>query len=83
VCAVPVKGHLHVDKGCAEALLHKKNLYAAGISLVAGVFGAMDAVEITADGVAIARGLINYSSQVRGPLVHVCMHALFAFVACK
>jgi PUA domain len=65
VLAVPVKGQLHVDAGCADALLRKKNLYAAGVTRVDGAFGAMDAVEVASQGALIARCLVNCSSQVR------------------
>lgn len=65
--AVPVKGKLHVDEGCASALLRKKNLYAAGVTAVDGSFGAMDAVEVVAHGVTIARCLVNLASSVRLP----------------
>lgn len=53
-----------MDRGCAEAILRKKNVYAAGITSFKGSFGHMDAVSILSDGVEIARGLLNYSSEV-------------------
>jgi glutamate 5-kinase len=63
--AVPVRGKIHVDAGCAEALQQKKNLYAAGVMGVEGKFGVMDAVEIVFRHTSIARGLANYTSTVR------------------
>lgn len=62
--AVPVRGQLQVDAGCAGALQQKKNLYAAGIVGVQGDFGVMDAVELLCAGTVVARGLSNYSSSV-------------------
>ena len=62
--AVPVRGRLHVDLGCARAIQQKKNLYAAGVIGVGGHFGRMDAVELVHGDESIARGLTNYSSQV-------------------
>lgn len=65
VVAVPARGRLHVDAGCAAAIRSKKNVYSAGIVAVEGPFGAMDAVHIDCDGVPVARGLVNLSSEVR------------------
>jgi hypothetical protein len=60
-----VKGKVHVDAGCAGAILEKKNVYAAGITSCEGIFGHMDAISILSGGIEIARGLINYSADVR------------------
>lgn len=69
--AVCTKGRLEVDAGCAAAVLKKKNLYAPGITNVGGVFGRLDAVTVVSpDGVELARGLVNYSSQVRTSLLY-------------
>ena len=65
--AVPARGRLLVDAGCAEAVRAKKNIYGAGIVGVEGTFGAMDAVHIDCAGVPVARGLVNYSSEVWPP----------------
>lgn len=64
---MPVRGTLHVDAGCAAALLQKKNLYAPGVRRAVGAFSAMDAVEIVDSdgGTVLARGLINFSAEVR------------------
>jgi glutamate 5-kinase len=60
-----LRGKIHVDAGCAEALQQKKNLYAAGVVGVEGSFGVMDAVEIIFRSTSVARGLANYASSVR------------------
>lgn len=59
------QGILTLDDGATQALTHKgKSLLAAGISHVEGTFSVNDPVELrTKQGVAIARGLVNYSSQ--------------------
>ena len=63
--AVPARGKVQVDAGCAKALQQKKNLYAAGIISVEGTFGVLDAVELIQGSTVVARGLTNYSSHVR------------------
>ena len=59
-----VRGRLVLDDGAVKAVRHRRtSLLPAGISAVDGDFEAGDAVEmVTADGVVIARGLVNYSS---------------------
>ena len=65
LCAVPVRGVLHVDAGCANALLNKTNLYAAGITELDGTFEPMDAVAVLCNGAPVARALVNHRSEVR------------------
>ncbi|HEY8701657.1 MAG TPA: glutamate 5-kinase [Arthrobacter sp.] len=59
-----VRGRLVLDDGAVKAVRHRRtSLLPAGISAVDGDFEAGDAVEmVTADGVVIARGLVNYSA---------------------
>jgi glutamate 5-kinase len=59
------QGTLIVDDGAQEALREKgKSLLPAGIKNVTGSFKAGDNVEIkTLNGIAIGRGLVNYSSD--------------------
>lgn len=59
------QGILTLDDGAIDALTQKgRSLLAAGISQVEGTFTMNDAVELrTKNGLAIARGLVNYSSQ--------------------
>lgn len=66
--AVPVRGKVHVDAGCAQAIQQKKNLYAAGIVRAEGTFGVLDAVELIHGNTVVARGLTNYTSHVRDAL---------------
>ncbi|KNH16161.1 gamma-glutamyl kinase [Arthrobacter sp. ZBG10] len=59
-----VQGRLVLDDGAVQAVRHRHtSLLPAGISAVQGDFEAGDAVEIAgADGVVVARGLVNYSA---------------------
>ena len=66
-----------MDLGCARAIQRKKNLYAAGVISVEGEFGSMDAVELIYGSESIARGLTNYSSQVREAVLFACFITLF------
>lgn len=60
-----IKGHLTVDKGCAQALMSSgSSLLATGIKSVEGSFEQGNTVSIVnRDGWEIARGLINYNSE--------------------
>ena len=69
--AVPVRGKIMVDEGCAQAIQQKKNVHAVGILGAQGDFGVMDAVELICGNLSIARGLTNYTCQVR-PLDSSC-----------
>jgi glutamate 5-kinase len=64
-----VRGKIFVDAGCAEAIQQKKNLYAAGIVGVEGTFGVMDAIELVFGSTSVARGLTNYTNNVREALM--------------
>ena len=57
-----MKGSLFLDAGAAEAVRkHKKSLFPAGIISTSGSFSTQDAVRLCdAEGLEIARGLINY-----------------------
>jgi len=63
-------GTLIVDDGAKKALIEKgKSLLPAGIRQVKGSFKAGDMVEVTTlDGIAIAKGLSNYSSEEMGSI---------------
>jgi glutamate 5-kinase len=58
------EGHLVIDTGAAAALVKGKSLLPVGIKAVDGTFkvGAMVKIQ-TPDGEAVARGLVEYSSE--------------------
>lgn len=59
------KGFLTIDDGAMKAVLNgRKSLLPSGIRRVAGTFSVGDTVGVkTSDGVEVARGLVNFSSQ--------------------
>jgi glutamate 5-kinase len=63
--ATTARGRLVVDEGAVVALVHrKKSLLPAGITGVEGTFHEGDPVDVCGpDGIAVARGLVNYSSS--------------------
>ena len=61
--AKPVKGWLTVDEGAARVLRESgSSLLPVGITAVEGSFEVGDAVEVTADGSAIGKGIVDYSA---------------------
>ncbi|HEY7120985.1 MAG TPA: glutamate 5-kinase [Solirubrobacterales bacterium] len=61
--AKPVHGTLRVDDGAARVLRESgSSLLPVGITEVEGNFEAGDAVEVTADGRTIGKGIVNYSA---------------------
>jgi glutamate 5-kinase len=61
--AKPAQGRLGVDAGAARVLRERgSSLLPVGITEVAGRFDAGDAVEVTADGSLIGKGIANYSA---------------------
>ena len=69
--AKPVHGRLTVDAGAARVLReHGSSLLPVGIVAVDGDFETGDAVEVTADGSVIGKGIVDYAanelSQVMG-----------------
>ncbi len=69
--AKPTRGRVVVDTGAARALREGGNsLLPVGIVDVAGDFDAGDAIEVAHDGLAVGKGISNYSAdelrQVRG-----------------
>lgn len=60
------RGQITLDEGAARAVVTgRKSLLPAGITAVTGTFEIGDAVElVAADGTALARGLVSYSSRV-------------------
>src|SRR5437764_6070698 len=61
--AKPTQGRLVVDDGAATALRERgTSLLPVGIVAVEGEFDAGDAVEVTANGRAIGKGIVNYSA---------------------
>src|SRR5436190_18723216 len=66
--AKPSQGRLVVDEGAATALRERgTSLLPVGIVGVEGEFEAGDAVEVTANGRAIGKGIVNYSAaELRG-----------------
>jgi glutamate 5-kinase len=69
--AKPARGRVLVDAGAARALREGgTSLLPVGVIDVAGEFDAGDAIEVAYDGVAVGKGISNYSAaelrQVRG-----------------
>jgi glutamate 5-kinase len=61
--AKPSHGTLRVDDGAARVLRESgSSLLPVGITEVEGDFDAGDAVEVTADGRTIGKGIVNYSA---------------------
>jgi glutamate 5-kinase len=61
--AKPTQGRIIVDAGAAAALRERNSsLLPVGITSVEGEFEAGDAVEVTANGRAIGKGIVNYSA---------------------
>jgi glutamate 5-kinase len=62
--AKPSRGKLMVDDGAARVLRESgSSLLPVGITAVEGSFEAGDAVEVTADGAIVGKGIVDYSSQ--------------------
>lgn len=62
--AKPAKGQLFVDDGAARVLREQgSSLLPVGITAVEGEFQAGDAVEVTANGSTIGKGIVDYSSS--------------------
>jgi glutamate 5-kinase len=69
--AKPSHGTLRVDEGAARVLRERgSSLLPVGIIEVEGEFEAGDAVDVSADGEAIGKGIVNYSAgelrQIKG-----------------
>jgi glutamate 5-kinase len=61
--AKPTQGRLVVDEGAASALRDRgTSLLPVGITNVEGDFEAGDAIEVTANGRPIGKGIVNYSA---------------------
>jgi glutamate 5-kinase len=62
--AKPTRGRVIVDAGAARALKEGgTSLLPVGIVEVTGEFDAGDAVEVAHDGLAVGKGISNYSAQ--------------------
>lgn len=62
--AKPTRGRLSVDGGAARVLRESgSSLLPVGIVAVEGDFKAGDAVEVTADGVVLGKGIADYASH--------------------
>ena len=62
--AKPIHGTIRVDDGAARVLRERgSSLLPVGITEVEGEFEAGDAVEISRDGEAIGKGIVNYSAD--------------------
>lgn len=56
-------GTLGVDAGCRQAIIERgSSLLPVGIIAVEGQFGVGDIVNVTYDGISIAKGIVNYDS---------------------
>jgi glutamate 5-kinase len=61
--AKPTQGRLVVDEGAASALRERgTSLLPVGITKVEGDFEPGDAIEVTANGRSIGKGIVNYSA---------------------
>jgi glutamate 5-kinase len=62
--ATAPRGRLHLDPGAVQAVVdRRKSLLPAGITAVDGTFTAGDPVDLVdADGLPVARGLVNYDA---------------------
>ncbi|MGH2922615.1 MAG: glutamate 5-kinase [Solirubrobacterales bacterium] len=62
--AKPARGTVAVDEGAARVLREQgSSLLPVGITDVGGEFEAGDAVEVTANGGVIGKGIVNYSAE--------------------
>lgn len=62
--AKPTQGRITVDDGAARVLRESgSSLLPVGITEVNGSFDVGDAVEVTADGTVLGKGIVDYSSQ--------------------
>ena len=62
--AKPAHGTIRVDEGAARVLREQgTSLLPVGVTEVEGDFAAGDAVEVTADGSVIGKGIANYSAE--------------------
>ncbi len=62
--AKPAKGKLAIDDGAARVLKESgSSLLPVGITGVEGSFGTGDAVEVTANGTVIGKGIADYSAE--------------------
>jgi len=62
--AKPARGRLLIDDGAARVLREKgSSLLPVGITAVEGDFGAGDAVDVTANGSTIGKGISDYSAS--------------------
>ena len=78
--ATEPRGSLVLDVGAVQAVTERRaSLLPAGVTGVHGSFVAGDPVDlVTPDGVAVARGLVNYDSDELPPLLGRSTHALKA-----
>jgi glutamate 5-kinase len=78
--ATEPRGSLVLDVGAVQAVTERRaSLLPAGVTGVHGSFVAGDPVDLVApDGVAVARGLVNYDSDELPPLLGRSTHALKA-----
>ena len=58
------KGSIYVDNGAKKALCDRKSLLSVGITKVSGIFDVNDIVAIYNGNEMIAKGIVNYNSEV-------------------
>ncbi|MDX6573482.1 MAG: glutamate 5-kinase, partial [Gaiellales bacterium] len=62
--AKPAHGAVRIDDGAAKVLReHGSSLLPVGITEIDGSFEAGDAVEVTCNGSAVGKGIVNYSAE--------------------
>ncbi len=62
--AKPAHGTVRVDEGAARMLRERgSSLLPVGVTAVEGAFEAGDAVEVTANGGVVGKGIVNYSAE--------------------
>ncbi|MGI8633537.1 MAG: glutamate 5-kinase [Solirubrobacterales bacterium] len=65
--AKPPQGRLEIDEGAARVLLREgRSLLPVGVVEVSGDFAAGDAVEVSAGGRHLGKGIVNYSAAELG-----------------
>ncbi|MGE1063186.1 glutamate 5-kinase [Megasphaera paucivorans] len=63
VSGLRIHGSIIVDKGCRDAIVeHGSSVLPVGVVDVIGDFGEGDIIEVSYDGLVVAKGIVNYDS---------------------